>query len=431
MFKKIILWALGVLLIISLTFISVVGFGAQKATLTFWTMDTEKVDVLKQMFKAFEKETGALVKVEYIPWGEVIAKWMTSFEAGTSADVSECGGTGLAGAMFWDQGRLLDLSPILKDITPERYLPELVNWGYYKDVYTCAPWFAETRVLFYHKDLFVEAGLLPPRNWDELLKCAQTLTKDTDGDGRVDQWGLGLIYSENWGQTLFSWMLNNNSNFDIIDKDLKAAVDNPAAVEALENYCDYLKYKVVPPGATVPGAMTSFAALFAQGKIAMVISAYKTGLEGYNPNLFTEDKVGFAAIPGKHGPGYSFMAGSSVWVNKVTKHPDLAKKLVKFLLSERSQIELSKAIIGTLPTRLSAYKDPIFQEDPLLKCLQEQIKYARAYGYSLGRAVPQLGRFYGEFVDGKMVGKVIRGEMTPEEGIKWYAKKINEIFQGK
>ena len=48
-------------------------------------------------------------------------------------------------------------------------------------------------VLHYNKDMFDAAGVAYPTDdwtWDELLEAAKALTKDFDGDGKIDQWGL-------------------------------------------------------------------------------------------------------------------------------------------------------------------------------------------------------------------------------------------------
>ena len=66
-------------------------------------------------------------------------------------------------------------------------------------------------VLFYNKDLFDTAGLeYPARDWtwDDLKTAAIALTKDTDDDGKIDQWGYSLpwwpIMLEMYGASIWS-----------------------------------------------------------------------------------------------------------------------------------------------------------------------------------------------------------------------------------
>jgi multiple sugar transport system substrate-binding protein len=56
--------------------------------------------------------------------------------------------------------------------------------------------------MIYNKDMFEAAGLDPdafPTTWEELEEVAKALTVDTDGDGVIDQYGLG-------------WPLGNEGN---------------------------------------------------------------------------------------------------------------------------------------------------------------------------------------------------------------------------
>lgn len=53
------------------------------------------------------------------------------------------------------------------------------------------PWCTEHMLLACNWPLFEEAGIAePPETWDELLAYARKLTKDIDGDGKTDQWGI-------------------------------------------------------------------------------------------------------------------------------------------------------------------------------------------------------------------------------------------------
>jgi ABC-type glycerol-3-phosphate transport system substrate-binding protein len=53
------------------------------------------------------------------------------------------------------------------------------------------PWATQSLVLFCNKKIFQNAGIdSPPENWDQFVDYAEQLTRDTDGDGAVDQWGF-------------------------------------------------------------------------------------------------------------------------------------------------------------------------------------------------------------------------------------------------
>ncbi len=101
--------------------------------------------------------------------------------------------------------------------------------------------------LGYNKTMFEEAGLeLPdkdePMTWDEFIEVNQVLTKDTDGDGEIDQYGTG--FNINWVLQSFVW--SNGGRF-IDDTQTKVTVDTPEFAEALQWFADHqLKYEITP-----------------------------------------------------------------------------------------------------------------------------------------------------------------------------------------
>ena len=73
------------------------------------------------------------------------------------------------------------------------------DWQDYTDVpLYFIPWTIGTMILSYQPELFVEAGIVdedgnakPPDTWEEMLDAAKKLTVDTDGDGKIDRYGMG------------------------------------------------------------------------------------------------------------------------------------------------------------------------------------------------------------------------------------------------
>lgn len=90
------------------------------------------------------------------------------------------------------------------DVYPESLL-ESVQLG---DKLWGIPLRADAMWIYCDWPMFKEAGLLrPPRTWEECLEYARKLTKDTDGDGSVDQWGLAIPPSK--GMRTFLWLSMN------------------------------------------------------------------------------------------------------------------------------------------------------------------------------------------------------------------------------
>ena len=60
---------------------------------------------------------------------------------------------------------------------------------------TCMPQNVSSLVTYYNRDLFEPAGVEPPPaggwTWNDMVRRGAELTRDTDGDGTVDVYGLG------------------------------------------------------------------------------------------------------------------------------------------------------------------------------------------------------------------------------------------------
>ncbi len=122
-------------------------------------------------------------------------------------------------------------------------------------------------VMFFNKTMFDKYGVEHPRpdwTWDDFLEVAQRLTKDTDGDGRVDQWGY--IGGLEWEAVRNSWIWQAGGN--VFNDDLtESLMDSPEAIKAVQFVTDLVtKYHVSPrPGHQHQDTLK----MFKSGKLAM------------------------------------------------------------------------------------------------------------------------------------------------------------------
>lgn len=110
-------------------------------------------------------------------------------------------------------------------------------------------------VMYWNKDMFESAGLPSlyelmdegEWTWDKMLEIAKALTKDTDGDGEIDQWGLDI----RWGPADFLEILvltNDGSYIREIDGKMCYTATEDKVLEAIEFLHDLIYvHKVVGP----------------------------------------------------------------------------------------------------------------------------------------------------------------------------------------
>lgn len=158
-------------------------------------------------------------------------------------------------------------------------------------------------VVVYNRRLFAAAGLTPPTgDWtqDEFLAAARALTRDTDGDGTVDQWGVGF------DRRVFLWIpWIWSAGGDVLCPDGRSAsgcLDSPATERALRWYLDWVvKDSIVPRVMTLRRSLGDQFRLFNSGKVAMLTTGH-FWIPRFRP--YVRDgrlDIGFAPIP--HAPG--------------------------------------------------------------------------------------------------------------------------------
>jgi multiple sugar transport system substrate-binding protein len=147
--------------------------------LSGWQASPEEGELLQEMFDGFESEYPE-VTIDYQPVsGDYAQQRIADFSAGTPPDVFYVDS---ALAPDWiEEGFLLPLDDYIEQTGfdtgqfYEGYLdafrgPDGAIYGLPKD--------ASTLALFYNPDMFEEAGIDPPTNWDELASAAEALTTD-------------------------------------------------------------------------------------------------------------------------------------------------------------------------------------------------------------------------------------------------------------
>lgn len=400
--------------------------------LNMWVMDPTRAPAVQIMADAFKKKTGITVTIDVVPWAQAPAKFAATFQAGTAADVSETY-WGEA-AFYWDKGMIKDVGGIIKKLGAQNLAT--ANQSLYKGHYTSVPWFLETRVLFYRKDLFAAAGINAPTNWTELESAVKKMVSLGHG-------GFALPYfKQNFtGQCFWTWLINENPEkpIDIVNSKGKAIVDTTwkkYAIDALTNYTNYWTQKLAPAGALAATADTDLYTLFSLGAASMVIGngGLITLLNQQNPSMLTGDKVGAVSPPSKTGaPGWSLPGGSVVWIWKHTKVAEAATKWVEFLATPANQIALFKTNATCMPAYKPALKDPYVTSNPLLTALANQLNRVRSAGASLkplGTNDPRLAVYGGDNDDSLPVIDVVTGGMSPTEAVANWAQTINSVMSG-
>lgn len=338
----------------------------KKVVLNFWELSAGE-ELMRSLLDKFERENpGIKVKLQQLTWDYGFEKIVTAIAAGNAPDVCELGSTWVP--KFSASGALLDVTEDMQDIKDKFLLWEPVT---YKERLYGAPWLGGTRLMFYNRELFDEAGLnrnKAPATWGELLEAAKRI--DALGE---DIYGFGIFAGEPyspWQEFLpFAW----SNNAKILNDDFsQVLIDSPEFVEAIEFYQSLIPYSIIDRQSQINH-------LFANGKVGIQISGF------WNFRLIPRlnPKLNFAAalLPKpslRTGTSAAFAGGEVFVILSKTKHPKEAVKLIKFLIDTENAIEVVKIQQNVVPTAKDAINHPYYNDHPDQKLFFKQMETAVA-----------------------------------------------------
>ncbi|MGX1669092.1 ABC transporter substrate-binding protein [Streptomyces sp. NPDC055400] len=398
------------------------GSNESPKTLTYWAsnqgpnVEADK-KILQPELDKFEKQTGIKVKLEVVPWSDLLTRILTATTSGEGPDVLNIGNTWSSslqatGALVpWDQKNFDKVGG--RDRFVESALGSTGAQG--KDP-AAVPLYSMAYALYYNKAMFKEAGITePPKTWDELTADGAKISKG-------GKWGLGAEGSNLSNNIHQVFVLAKQHGGDFFTADGKADFTNDAAVAAVKQYVDMMATnKIIAPG-NAEYAKNQSLSDFSKGKTAMVL--WQAAATTFKSQGMQDDEWGVAPVPVQSGtPGAgkatnSMVAGINLAVFKNTKNIDGSMKFVKFMTSDAEQKLLCKTY-GSIPPVKAAQSDPAFDR-PELKVLREtlatsatalpQVSDESQFETSVGTAVKNL---FAQAANGKKLSTAdVKAELT-------------------
>ncbi len=351
------------------------GSNESPKELTYWAsnqgpnIEADK-KVLAPELKKFEEQTGIKVKLEVVPWADLLNRIMTATTSGQGPDVLNIGNTW--SASLQSTGALLpwDAKNFEKIGGKDRFVDAALGSTGVKDQDPAAvPLYSMAYALYYNKKMFADAGVSkPPTTWDELVETGKKISRD-------DKWALGAEGSNLSNNIHQVFVLGKQHGADFFTADGKPDFTSDGAVAAVKQYVDFMgKDKIVAPG-NAEYAQNQSLSDFAKGKTAMVL--WQAAASTFKSQGMADDEWGVAPVPVQSGaPGQgksvnSMVSGINMAVFKNTKNIDGATKFVKFMTSDEEQKILCSAY-GSIPPVKAAQSDPAFDR-PELKVLRDTL----------------------------------------------------------
>ncbi len=344
---------------------SATGGGSNDApkTLTYWASNqgasvSADEKILRPELDKFEKKTGIKVKLEVVPWSDLLNRILTATTSGQGPDVMNIGNSWSAslqatGALLpWDAANFAKIGG--KDRFVESALGSTGALG--KDP-AAVPLYSMAYALYYNKQAFAEAGISkPPVTWDELVADG----KKIEATGKNGLGAEGSNLSNNIHQV---FVLAKQHGADFFTTDGKPSFTSDGAVAAVKQYVDLMAKDKIVNQSNAEYAQNQSLSDFAKGRTGMVL--WQTASATFKSMGMKDSEWGVTAAPVQSGaPGSgaqtnSMVAGINMAVFKNTHNLDGAAQFVKFMTSDEEQ-KLLNTTYGSIPPVKAAQLDPAF-----------------------------------------------------------------------
>jgi len=373
-------------------------------------------EVVAQLLPEFERANPNIhVKLQQLPWTAAHEKLLTAFAGDTTPDVCQLGNTWIPELVALNALEPLDrLAAGSAVVDAGDYFAGIWDTNLINGKLYGVPWYVDTRLLFYRRDLLARAGYAtPPRSWREWTQMLTALSKHAG----ADQYGILLPLNE--FEPLLALALQQDDPL-LRDDGRWGNFSAPGFRRALGFYLEMFQRGWAPPlgTATISNVWNEFG----RGRFAFYISGpWNIGEFERRLPPGQQDTWMTAPLPGPDGPGASIAGGSSLVVFRASRHQDAAWRLIEFLSQPAVQRRFN-ALTGDLPPRRATWADPQLAADVHARAFREQLERVKP-----APKVPEWERIGTEM---RLIAeRAVHGQLTVEQAARELDTRAAQILE--
>lgn len=356
--------------------LTLAGAASAETTITVATVNNGDMIRMQGLMDDFYAKNPD-IKVEWVTLEENVLRQKVTTDIATKGGQFDVLTIGTYEVPIWGKaGWLVGLNDLPAEWDKADLLPAIAGGLTVDGELYAAPFYGESSMVMYRKDLMEAAGLTMPDapTWADIKTAAAAMTNKD-----AEQYGICLRGKAGWGENMaFLTAMSNSFGAKWFDENWNPQFDQQPWKDTLSFYLDLMN-EYGPPGASNNGFNENLA-LFQQGHCGMWIDATVAASFVTGKDSTVADKVGFALAPdnglGKRG---NWLWAWSLAIPAGSAKVDAAKTFVAWATSkEYTALVASKEGWANVPpgTRTSLYANPDYQSVPFAKMTLDSINSA-------------------------------------------------------
>ena len=399
-----------------------------RITLTYWSAtNPDEVRFANETAAEWNREhPDVQIKVEVVPASQSSEEVVLSAVASrTTPDIYANLFPGAMQDLLDARGVVqLDAFPDFQAVLDERMPPETAAQyrspdGHYYQM----PWKSNPTMVQYNTGMLREVGITAlPSTYAEFLAAAARVTRDRDGDGRVDQWMATIDYLPIWYKRMFDYypLYLAASGGQTLLQNRRVAFNNEHSIGVFR-FLQECFAKGYIPRQTFQGDVFLDARVAARFTGPWSISH----IERYRPAGFEYEYAPMPLPDAARAQPISYADSKSIVIFTTCQHPREAWEFVKFLITKRSDLRLLE-ITSQLPIRASMLDDQIFadyfERHPQMVRFAEQVLAARSVD-----SVSEIKEIF-DIITQEFEASVIFNLKSPEQAVHDAAQRSQAIL---
>jgi len=378
--------------------------------LDMWAMGAE-AENLPALLAALPGGAPRDLRIQPLPWSAAHEKLLTGYAGGSLPDLGQVGNSWIS--ELTAIGAILPVPTAMQSLVDGQFAG-VVDTNRIDGRLMALPWYVDTRLQFYRKDLFEAAGFAaPPERWDDWKRALHAVKRRQSGEG------FAILLPINEHEHLTQMALSAGATL-LNPQGTRGAFRAPEFRQALAFYKSLYDEKLAP----IAGAaqISNVWNEFARGYFAVYPSGpWTIGDMKSRLPADLQSSWATAPFPGPDGLGRSTPGGSSLVVYSKARDPAAAWDLVARLVTPAAQAKLQE-LTGDLPPSRAVWASAGLTADPITDAFARQLDRTTALP-----KVPEWERIATEM---QTVAELfVRGRMSLDDAVGDIDRRADRLLE--